>query len=106
MGALMSGWLGGSGSPNAPEPRKIGRALVSSLVLHGLMLLGVLFLVTYRGGPDLHATPKEPVSVVFRVEIGSGGGGGGAPKPAPRRLVEAPAARPAAIDTGAASFRD
>jgi len=98
MGAVMrGGWLSGPEDLTPREPSKIGRALVSSLVLHGLLLVGLLFLMTYGGGPDLQATPKEPVSVVFRIEIGAGGGGGGAPEPAPRRVATVTAAAPAAV---------
>jgi TonB family protein len=61
------------------------------------MLAGVLFLMTYQGSPTVQATPKEPVSVIFRVEIGAGGGGGGAPQPAAPRVATARAATPTAV---------
>jgi protein TonB len=65
--------------------------LASSLVLHGLMLAFILFAMTKSSGPVLQATPKEPINVIFHVQIaaGSGGGGGGSPRPAPRRLITA-----------------
>jgi protein TonB len=87
---VSSGWLGPQSVYGRPDDRKIGRAMATSLVLHGGLLVGLV--VAFTVVPAQVLTQQEPViyNVVYLKDPGPGGGGGGSPAPAPPRKVEIP----------------
>jgi protein TonB len=99
-GAIVStGWLGADSVYDHPDKRKIGRAMATSLALHGALLAGLI--VAFAVVPTQVLTKTDPLeyNVVFLKDPGPGGGGGGNPTPAPPKKLEvtkheAPAAVP------------
>jgi protein TonB len=86
----MGAWLGSQSIFEQKDQRKLGRALMSSLAAHGL----VLVLIAVAGIRTVVDTVQEPplkYNVVFMKEPGPGGGGGGSPEPAPPKKLEVPA---------------
>ena len=96
---LSTGWLGAQSSYEI-KPR-MGRALVSSLLMHvGLGAL-VFFVMFYTPASQLIDQAKDKISVVFLQQPGPGGGGGGSPAPAPAKPLEVPhhkAPEPVAVE--------
>jgi periplasmic protein TonB len=92
-GKPTGAWLGSQSIFDRPDQRKMGRALVSSVVVHGLLL--VLLVVAGRQVVQQiqQQTPLK-FDVVFLKEPGPGGGGGGSPKPAPPKKLEIPKPKP------------
>src|SRR5512134_906606 len=83
-GALSaSGWLGADGMYSHADDRKIGRAMATSLAIHGGLIAVVIAL--FAVVPQQVFTKPEPLEykVTFVPDPGPGGGGGGSPAPAP-----------------------
>jgi protein TonB len=91
-GAIVSaGWLGAQSIFDHPDDRKIGRAMATSLLVHGGAFALILFV--FAVGPAQILTKSDPLEykVVFlETPPGPGGGGGGSPAPAPPKPVEIP----------------
>ena len=93
VGIVSAGWLAQNSVFDHADDRKIGRAMISSIALHGLMAVVILALLAIR--PD--ARPLEdmvretPPRVVYLEKMpGPGGGGGGSPAPAPPKPISIP----------------
>jgi protein TonB len=102
-----SGWLGANAGLGYQE-RRIGRAMATSLALHGA--LAALLLLAVAIGPARQAlsqvAPLEYRTVLLP-EPGPGGGGGGNPAPAARRPLEVPPHRaPTVLPVAAVSPQD
>jgi len=100
---VSSGWLGPQSVFERPDDRRVGRAMMTSIVIHagGFALLIWAFTV----GPAQSLIKSEPIvyNTVFLPEVGPGGGGGGSPAPAPPKPVEiarhvSPAAVPIPVE--------
>lgn len=90
-GAIVaSGWLGADGAFDHPADRKIGRAMMTSVLLHGGFIAALI--AVYAVVPQQILTRPDPIDykVVFLKEPGPGGGGGGSPAPAPAKKLEIP----------------
>jgi protein TonB len=87
---VSSGWLGPQSIYGRSDDRKIGRAMATSLLLHGGLLVGLI--VAFAVVPAQVMTQQDPViyNMVYLKDPGPGGGGGGSPAPAPPRKVEIP----------------
>jgi protein TonB len=82
-------WLGSQSVFDQKDDRKMGRALVGSLIFHG----GLLGLILIAGIHHVVEQQKElpmKLDVVFLQQKGPGGGGGGSPKPAAPKKLEIP----------------
>ncbi len=96
---VSSGWLGPQSVFEHRDERKIGRAMMTSLVLHGGFAAGLIALLTVGPAQVLLQPEHMEYKVVFLPDPGRGGGGGGSPAPAPKRELaipkhQAPAAVP------------
>lgn len=87
---VSSGWLGPETVLGHGDDRKIGRAMVTSMAIHGGLF--ALLITAFTVVPSQVLTQNDPLEykVVFLPEVGPGGGGGGSPAPAPPRPVEIP----------------
>lgn len=97
-GVVSSGWLAAESTFGQTDQRKVGRALVASLVLHGAGLAVVLFLMTLIPAAVTESAPaRELYNLVFVQAAGPGGGGGGGDAtPLPPRKMDMPATPPKA----------
>ena len=77
-----------------PDERKIGRAFVVSMALHGGFVALIAWWMFAPAAP-IQPPPPESYKVVFLEAPGPGGGGGGSPAPARPRKVEVPKSTPA-----------
>jgi len=94
-GVVSSGWLAAQSTFEHHEDRKLGPAVVSSVVLHvGLFFLVVLLLSYQPARESLPPPPPPDYDIVYLQEPGPGGGGGGSPDPAPPRPIEIPETTP------------
>jgi protein TonB len=92
---VSSGWLGADSIYDHPDKRPMGRAMATSLALHGG--LAAVLLVVLAVAPEQILPRPEPLvftNVVFTPEVGRGGGGGGSPAPAPPKPMEIPKTAP------------
>jgi len=90
-GALSaSGWLGADGVYDHDDDRKIGRAMATSLGLHGVIVALAVAVLWVAPQQFLDRTPPLEFKVAFVPQPGPGGGGGGNPTPAPPKKVEIP----------------
>jgi protein TonB len=92
-GPPAGGWLGSQSIFDEKDDRKIGRAMLVSLIVHGTILV----LLIVGGIQHVVAVQKEPpltYNVTFLKEPGPGGGGGGSPAPAPPKRLEIPHPKP------------
>ena len=87
---MSSGWLGPDTVLGHADDRKIGRAMVTSLAIHGGLLALVITAFTVVPAQVMTQTDPLEYKVVFLPEVGPGGGGGGSPAPAPPKPVEIP----------------
>ena len=85
---VSSGWLGAEYVYDRHPARKIGGAMSTSLILHGLLLVGLI--IAFRVVPDQILAKEDPLeyAVVYLKDPGPGGGGGGSPAPAPAKKLE------------------
>jgi protein TonB len=96
-GVVASGWLAGTSVFGGHDDRRIKRAFgatVVSSVLHGALLLFLIWTVASKAA-EMVADPPPIVGLVYLNDPGPGGGGGGSPAPAPPREIEIPPPRPA-----------
>jgi protein TonB len=96
---VSTGWLAAETTFGQTDRRKVGPALVGSLLLHGAGLAVVLFLMTLMPAAVTESAPaRELYNLVFVQAAGPGGGGGGGgdATPLPPRKMDMPAARPKA----------
>lgn len=76
--AVTQGWLGASSLFAMPEQRRMGRALSTSVVLHGIAVVLVLVIMSIRPpAAPVEPTVAEKYDLVFVQAAGPGGGGGG-----------------------------
>ena len=77
-GVVASGWLAANSEFTHADQRKMGRAMVSSLGLHGLMLVLIGLGLAMQPEPaPIEPTPIEKYNLTFVQTPGPGGGGGG-----------------------------
>ncbi|MEO6221855.1 MAG: energy transducer TonB [Vicinamibacterales bacterium] len=75
---VSQGWLAANSSFAHADDRKMGRALSTSVVLHGVAVALILLVMAIRPpARDLQVTPPEKYDLVFVQTVGPGGGGGG-----------------------------
>ena len=87
---VASGWLGASTGFEFRD-RPLGRAMATSLAVHGGVIAALLLLVaTGPGQQVLQQVAPLVYQTIMIPEAGPGGGGGGNPAPAPRRPLEVP----------------
>ena len=89
-------WLGSQSIFDKKAERKLGRAMLASLISHGGMLA---LLVAGFGIKQVVQDVVEPpinMNLVFLKTPGPGGGGGGSPEPAPAKKLEIP--KPKAVE--------
>jgi protein TonB len=85
---VSSGWLAADSTYGRKDDRRLGRAVGTSMLVHG-GLLALLVFLTMK--PEVISQPIEHMRVVFLQQPpGPGGGGGGSPAPAPPKPVEIP----------------
>jgi periplasmic protein TonB len=86
-GVVSSGWLAQHSVFEHDDERRIGRAMLSSIALHGVMAAAILALLSIRpeSRPLSVARPDTSRLVFLEALPGRGGGGAGNPTPAPRR---------------------
>jgi protein TonB len=90
-GALSaSGWLGADGMYDHADERKIGRAMATSLGLHGVIVALVIAVLWVAPQQFIAQTVPLEFKVAFVPQPGPGGGGGGNPAPAPPKKMEIP----------------
>lgn len=85
-----SGWLGADGVYQFADDRKLGRALGTSLLIHGGLLAVVLAIFAVVPQEVLNQAIPMEFKMAFVPQPGPGGGGGGSPAPAPAKKVEIP----------------
>ncbi|HXT70082.1 MAG TPA: energy transducer TonB [Vicinamibacterales bacterium] len=88
-----SGWLGADGVYSHADDRKLGRALGTSLLIHGGLLAIVLAIFAVVPSEVLEQTIPLEFKMAFVPKAGPGGGGGGSPAPAPVKKMEIPTAK-------------
>jgi TonB family protein len=90
-GAISAtGWLGADGVYENADGRKLGRALGTSLVIHGALLALVIALFAVVPQEVINNVIPLEFKTAFVPEPGRGGGGGGSPAPAPAKKLEIP----------------
>lgn len=87
---VASGWLGAQSVFDHPDQRKIGRAMATSMAIHGAFAAALILALTVVPVQVLEQNVPLEYKVVFLPEPGRGGGGGGSPAPAPPKQVEVP----------------
>ncbi len=87
---VAAGWLGAQSIFDHPDERKMGRAMMTSMLLHGAFFAALIFAVAVVPQQVLEKIDPLEFKAVFLPEPGRGGGGGGSPAPAPKRQVEIP----------------
>jgi protein TonB len=89
-GIVSSGWLAAETTFDPPDRRKMARAMVTSLVSHGLLFFVIIAVMSIKPAVDLLTKNDELPKFVFLQDPGPGGGGGGSPAPAPPKKIEVP----------------
>jgi protein TonB len=89
-GIVSSGWLAADSSYDHQQKRKIGRAMATSIALHGGFFAALILAFTVVPHEVLKTVDPMEYKVVFLPEPGRGGGGGGSPAPAPKKQLEIP----------------
>lgn len=90
-GALSaSGWLGADGVYSHDDDRKIGRAMGTSLLIHGAIVAVVIAIFAVVPEQVMNRTDPLEFKMAFVPQAGPGGGGGGNPTPAPPKKMEIP----------------
>jgi protein TonB len=93
---VASGWLGADGAYDQHAKRKLGRAMATSLAMHGGLAAVLIVAFTVVPTDVLQKVDPLKYNVVFLPEPGRGGGGGGSPAPAPKKQLEVPKHQPPA----------
>ena len=89
-GVVSSGWLAADSNFGHGQKTKIGRAMVTSMALHGGLFAALIFILTVVPQEVVAKLDPMEYKVVFLPEPGKGGGGGGSPAPAPKKQMEIP----------------
>lgn len=91
-GIVAAGWLGSQSIFDRRDERKLGRAMATSMVIHGLIFGAIAYIL--MKAPEV-VTQSVPMvfNVFFKQDPGPGGGGGGSPAPAPKKQLEIPKAK-------------
>ena len=89
-GVVSTGWLGAQSMFERPDDRKIGRAMLSSVIIHGAFFAILIAILSIKPAVALLTQDEEKPKFVFLQEPGPGGGGGGSPAPAPPKPMEVP----------------
>lgn len=74
---VSQGWLAASSTFGHADERKMGRALSTSVVVHGVALGIILLVMAIEPVAEPQYTPPEKYDLVFVQTVGPGGGGGG-----------------------------
>ena len=75
---VSHGWLAANSSFAHADERKMGRAMSTSVVLHGVAVGIILLVMALRPpAPEADPTVPEKYDLVFVQTTGPGGGGGG-----------------------------
>jgi len=91
-GIVSTGWLAADSTFGGRDDRKMGRAVGTSALVHGTMLVALVFLTMK---PEVVTKPIEHMRVVLLQQPpGPSGGGGGSPAPAPPKPIEIPKPKP------------
>ena len=92
---VSHGWLAANSTFDHADERKMGRALSTSVVLHGLAVGIIMFIMAIRPPiEELQPTPEKYDLVFVQVAGPGGGGGGGNPTPKPPSKIEMKATPP------------
>jgi periplasmic protein TonB len=91
-GVVAAGWLGSQSIFDRPDERKLGRAMATSFVIHGVLFAAVFYVLLKHPEVVQQSVPMV-YNVFFKQEPGPGGGGGGSPAPAPKKQMEVPKAK-------------
>ena len=87
---IASGWLGADEGLRYQE-RRLGRAMVTSLAVHGALVAALMLVVAVTPAREMLSQVAPLVYKTVMIPVaGPGGGGGGNPAPAPRRPLEVP----------------
>jgi len=90
-GAISAtGWLGADGVYSRADDRKLGRAMGTSLLIHGGLLAVVIALYAVVPQSVIDQVIPLEFKLAFVPKAGPGGGGGGSPAPAPAKKTEIP----------------
>jgi len=92
-----SGWLSGSSVFADHDDKLAKRALGATLAtvgLHGLLLLILVLMFTYRTEIQHAVVDNTPLKFVYIQQAGPGGGGGGSAAPAPPKPISIPRTKP------------
>ena len=89
-------WLGSQSVFDQKDERKLGRALIASILSHGGLLLLLIAVAGIKTVVDNVTEPPINMDLVFLKAPGPGGGGGGSPQPAPAKKLEIP--KPKAVE--------
>ena len=89
-GVVSSGWLAANSVYEHNQKTKIGRAMMTSLALHGGFFALLILVLTVVPQEVVKTLDPMEYKVVFLPEPGKGGGGGGSPAPAPKKQMEIP----------------
>ena len=94
-GAIAAtGWLGADGVYSHQDDRKMGRAMITSLAIHGGIFAALLTALFVPQQVFNRTEPPLEFKVAFVPQLGPGGGGGGSPAPAPAKKLEIPKTKP------------
>ncbi len=93
---VSNGWLAANSSFAHTDDRKMGRAMSTSVVLHGVAVGIIVLIMAIRpAAPEEQVTPPEKYDLVFVQAAGPGGGGGGGnPTPLPPSKIQMKATLP------------
>src|SRR4030095_8004315 len=89
-GVVAPGWLVADGSDRLAHERKMGRAMVTSVVIHGAFLTALLLALAVPKEVLNSLKPAAEMIFLSTPDPGPGGGGGGNPAPAPPKRMEVP----------------
>jgi protein TonB len=89
-GIVSSGWLAADSNYDHHQKRKIGRAMATSIALHGGFFAALVLAFAVVPKQVMEKMDPMEYKVVFLPEPGKGGGGGGSPAPAPKKQLEIP----------------
>jgi protein TonB len=88
-------WLGSQSIFEQRDERRLGRAMVSSVAIHGLLFALIAIAGIHTVVEQQREAPMK-FDFVFIKQPGPGGGGGGSPQPAPPKKLEIP--KPKAVE--------
>jgi protein TonB len=89
-GPSTGSWLGSQSVFDQRDERKLGRALLSSVLAHGSILLIIALGIGVQQVVEQQKEPPVKFEMLYIKAPGPGGGGGGSPQPAPPKKLEVP----------------